>query len=534
MKYLYKILLAILFVFTASTVSAQTVSQHKIYQDIFKIKSYKYNSFSKSFVLDRTWSWVLVAKNQIITNSHVVSDEEENTLNYYIICKTTDYREKPDCRYAGILTKLDQKNDLALLQVLSLDLQKQPVSLKPMVVLNTEQKELGDDIDIYWYPGIWGDTITYTQWKLSGYDKGFAKTDATIDQWNSGGGAFVDGNKLFGIPTLINSNYSTLWYITPYSKIKVFMSQPVNKLQDFDKSKFITFFKSLAKNYQITQDLTLWSIKLTGILKDYDMSSSETTQYYDYVYLESKDMSNSMIAFRYSQFETVIDEAYFKIIQSGFFDSDNASCNINLPYMVCLYYTDNKLTNTYVFYANTSSLLTVSFSSTVNPTQQLPLITANFLRNYPLSNIDGVKLPKNLNFWSLKLIKDTDFHYLFGYTSEQKSGLYMFPTLSGSQYFGVVSYDEINSQTAASYGNGDLEKYKETIQDYFPEDEMFLRTIDSREYLIIKNKEDGKYNIAFFEGNEVYVIKFSYQWDDFDSFDAYITEKFPLLFSFNE
>jgi hypothetical protein len=51
-----------------------------------------------------------------------------------------------------------------------------------------------ETVKVYGYPSNGGDTITFTEGKISGFDKGHYKIDANLDSGNSGGGAFDKDN----------------------------------------------------------------------------------------------------------------------------------------------------------------------------------------------------------------------------------------------------------------------------------------------------------------------------------------------------
>ncbi len=101
--------------------------------------------------------------------------------------------------------------DLAVLQIVA-DVNGRPVrdlDLPAVDIGNSDQLELGDRLAIFGYPGIGGETVTYTSGNVSGFssEKGintsraWIKTDATIAGGNSGGTAVNETGELVGIPT---------------------------------------------------------------------------------------------------------------------------------------------------------------------------------------------------------------------------------------------------------------------------------------------------------------------------------------------
>ena len=78
----------------------------------------------------------------------------------------------------------------------------------PAVALgDSDRLDLGDRISIFGYPGIGGETVTFTSGNVSGFSaernvrRAWIKTDATIAGGNSGGTAINDDECLVGIPT---------------------------------------------------------------------------------------------------------------------------------------------------------------------------------------------------------------------------------------------------------------------------------------------------------------------------------------------
>jgi hypothetical protein len=74
---------------------------------------------------------------------------------------------------------------------------------------DSDTLELGDTVNIFGYPGIGGETVTFTSGSVAGFSKepgvrdrrAWIKTDATIAGGNSGGAAVNHDGELVGIPT---------------------------------------------------------------------------------------------------------------------------------------------------------------------------------------------------------------------------------------------------------------------------------------------------------------------------------------------
>ncbi|MBI2912979.1 MAG: trypsin-like peptidase domain-containing protein [Chloroflexi bacterium] len=153
----------------------------------------------------------------ILTNAHVVDDRtgEYDVLGVALL-KQTD--EPPEPTYLAEIVAVDYALDLAVVRI-ALDLDGNPVSVDdlPFVAVgDSDGVEIGDHIRILGYPGIGGETITFTEGSVSGFtserglgDRAWIKTDATIAGGNSGGMAADDDGKLIGVPTTAGSGADT-------------------------------------------------------------------------------------------------------------------------------------------------------------------------------------------------------------------------------------------------------------------------------------------------------------------------------------
>ncbi len=163
---------------------------------------------------------ILTSSGLILTNAHVASpasqgepDMEPDALGIAI----TESEDKPPvASYIARVLAVDGYLDLAVIQITSTvdGSSVDPNSLKfPYVELgDSNQIHVGDHVSIFGYPGIGGDTITFTQGSVSGFtsedqigDRAWIKTDATIAGGNSGGLAADDNARIMGVPTRASS-----------------------------------------------------------------------------------------------------------------------------------------------------------------------------------------------------------------------------------------------------------------------------------------------------------------------------------------
>jgi S1-C subfamily serine protease len=167
-------------------------------------------------------SGTLLPGGFILTNQHVsdvssIIEESRGNKNIEVLedklvvmlTKRTD--EPPIATYIADIIIADENLDLAVLRI-AYDLSGQeidPADLDlPFIELgDSDTLDLGDKINIFGYPGIGGDTITFTSGNVSGFSsegkvsRGWIKTDATIAGGNSGGTGVNDQAELVGIPT---------------------------------------------------------------------------------------------------------------------------------------------------------------------------------------------------------------------------------------------------------------------------------------------------------------------------------------------
>jgi S1-C subfamily serine protease len=171
---------------------------------------------------------LLTADGYILTNHHVtdvtdVIDQVKDQPNIKIregelVVLLTKRSDQPAvATYIAEVVADSADLDLAVLKITK-DLSGKAVDPSalnlPFVELgDSDGIDLGDTINIFGYPGIGGDTITFTSGNVSGFDsdtgvegRAWIKTDATIAGGNSGGTGVDNDGKLIGVPTRIFSN----------------------------------------------------------------------------------------------------------------------------------------------------------------------------------------------------------------------------------------------------------------------------------------------------------------------------------------
>lgn len=166
---------------------------------------------------------IIDPKGYILTNNHVTDVGEISqklkgkagvnvVAGKLVVFFTKDPALPPTPAYIADVMRTSFKRDLAVVRI-STDLSGQPVdpnslSLPFIPLGNSETLNIATQVNVFGYPGIGGDTITYTSGNVSGFtqEEGFPgrawiKTDATIAGGNSGGTAVDDAGNLIGVPT---------------------------------------------------------------------------------------------------------------------------------------------------------------------------------------------------------------------------------------------------------------------------------------------------------------------------------------------
>jgi len=151
----------------------------------------------------------------ILTNCHVanpramgMSAPQADRLGIAITDRSD---QQPVLTYFAQVVVQSPEVDLAVLRITA-GVDGRPVSnltLPFIAVGNSDQLELGDTLAIFGFPGIGGETVTFTSGSVAGFTKepslrvnrAWIKTDATIAGGNSGGTAVNSAGELIGIPT---------------------------------------------------------------------------------------------------------------------------------------------------------------------------------------------------------------------------------------------------------------------------------------------------------------------------------------------
>jgi S1-C subfamily serine protease len=169
-----------------------------------KISSIDDNKIVLSVVMIVTDSGIgsgtlLSRKGYFLTNAHVVQNCPKQFIYF-----SKNPRSSPQKYFLTEIAYENPSLDLAVLKVVSIYSDASLDRLTPIKIGSSAALKLGDDIYIYGYPGIGGQTITLTRGVIAGFLQdfpGWIKTDANIAPGNSGGGAFNRSGEFIGVPT---------------------------------------------------------------------------------------------------------------------------------------------------------------------------------------------------------------------------------------------------------------------------------------------------------------------------------------------
>jgi serine protease Do len=155
---------------------------------------------------------VISSDGLILTNAHVV-DNRYDEYSMLGVAMTDRTDQPPELEYLAEIVNVDYGLDLSVIRITS-DLDGNSVTPNlPFISLgDSDQIEIGEKLRILGFPGIGGDTITFTEGAVSGFTqergiegRAWIKTDATIAGGNSGGMAANAEGALIGVPTRASS-----------------------------------------------------------------------------------------------------------------------------------------------------------------------------------------------------------------------------------------------------------------------------------------------------------------------------------------
>lgn len=193
-------------------------------------------------------SGTIVSKDgYILTNFHCVGEKGGlyNSEGYVAIAITDDIKKNIQPQYLAQYRNGVENLDLAVVKIVS-DLNWNSVSaadlnLSPIVVTDSDNVGLGETINILGYPGVGGETITFTAGHVSGFvdDDGdseidWIKTDAVVNHGNSGGTAINNNGEMIGVPTakIVGADNDIMFYLKPINQALPVLEDAISQGDD--------------------------------------------------------------------------------------------------------------------------------------------------------------------------------------------------------------------------------------------------------------------------------------------------------------
>ncbi len=162
---------------------------------------------------------IISADGLILTNCHVADPvrygfppEEVPAYDYLGVALTIRSDRPPQLAYLATVEQADPRLDLAVIRIRyktdGTELKSSDLKLPYVALGDSDVLVVGDDLNIFGYPGIGGETVTFTRGVVSGFSMeagiegaAWIKTDASIAGGNSGGTAVDEEGLLVGVPT---------------------------------------------------------------------------------------------------------------------------------------------------------------------------------------------------------------------------------------------------------------------------------------------------------------------------------------------
>lgn len=149
----------------------------------------------------------------VVTNFHVVAQSPLCPHDRIGVAIADTSQSIPTLSYEADLLAFDSELDLAVIRI-ARDLGGAPVTdvFEAVEIGDSDLVSLGDELSVIGFPGIGGDTVTFTTGSVSGFtetaeggERSWLKTDATITGGNSGGLAADEEGRFVGVPTRAGS-----------------------------------------------------------------------------------------------------------------------------------------------------------------------------------------------------------------------------------------------------------------------------------------------------------------------------------------
>ena len=245
---------------------------------------------------------VLSRDGLILTNAHVVMGADA-----LVISLISRADRPPIPTYYAEPTEVNNILDLALIQITT-DLDGNPVErtglrLPRVPRGDSDRVDLGQEIHVFGYPGVGGETLTFTEGTVSGFEsedlgsgeleRVWIKTDTEIAAGNSGGTAVNESGLLVGIPTMVSADETAgrISRLRPANLVGYLTSEPPQRIVEASiyepNDDFSTAYGPLEPGtiytaYLHQGDVDIYFIEVESIAPiEIDLTGSPSTADYD-------------------------------------------------------------------------------------------------------------------------------------------------------------------------------------------------------------------------------------------------------------
>jgi len=231
-KLIFSLFASLIFVIPAFAATTEDFSQMS---PTVKVTSYRKLFIGQALAYGSGSGTVITPDGVVVTNHHVIFDEEEfRPLDAFEICITFDVQKEPVCKYTARLMAYDKDMDIALLKINGTDVfGKTLPSLKYLDFNNNAVPKERTEISVVGYPASGGETITVTKGQISGFEKfndyNYFKTDTDFDHGSSGGTALDSEGNYIGIPTYIRSYAENVGYFLDLREARKWIGENIGK-----------------------------------------------------------------------------------------------------------------------------------------------------------------------------------------------------------------------------------------------------------------------------------------------------------------
>ena len=259
---------------------------------------------------------VLTSDGYILTNRHVVVDVDGTGELFnrdgqaaIAINNANNLHSLPTFTYLAQVVRDDADLDLAILKIVK-PLNKKGnlpanLGLVTMPLGESAKVEFDDSVRCLGYPGIGGDSVTFTRGSISGFldqaedgTPAWFKSDAQVNHGNSGGAAIDDKGNMIGIPTRISTDPEAAGKISlirpvdlakPLIKAALHAVDPVpqnNKTPGAANIGDISFTDVVSKQGQPGKARTQFDPGLKALYGLFDYAGFEDGQSFTYTWLK--------------------------------------------------------------------------------------------------------------------------------------------------------------------------------------------------------------------------------------------------------